>query len=59
MAAEAARYAKRFPGPWGSAAWRLDQGRMSDADAAMARLYASEMLGRVTDQAMQIFDGMA
>src|SRR5262252_3010418 len=40
------------------AAWRLDQGRMSDADAAMAKLYASEMLGRVTDQAVQIFGGM-
>jgi acyl-CoA dehydrogenase len=40
------------------AAWRLDQGRMSDTDAAMAKLYASEMLGRVTDQAVQIFGGM-
>src|SRR5215471_12078623 len=40
------------------AAWRLDRGRMSDADAAMAKLYASEMLGRVTDQAVQIFGGM-
>src|SRR5262249_57862715 len=36
------------------AAWRLDQGKMTDADAAMAKLYASEMLGRVTDQAVQI-----
>jgi len=40
------------------AAWRLDQGQMSGADAAMAKLYASEMLGRVTDQAVQIFGGM-
>ena len=32
------------------AAWKLDQGRMTDADAAMAKLFASEMLGRVTDQ---------
>jgi acyl-CoA dehydrogenase len=40
------------------AAWRLDQSQMSDADAAMAKLYASEMLGRVTDQAVQIFGGM-
>jgi acyl-CoA dehydrogenase len=40
------------------AAWRLDQGQMSDTDAAMAKLYASEMLGRVTDQAVQIFGGM-
>jgi acyl-CoA dehydrogenase len=40
------------------AAARLDQGTMSDADAAMAKLYASEMLGRVTDTAVQIFGGM-
>lgn len=40
------------------AAWKLDQGRMSDRDAAMAKLYASEMLGRVTDHAVQIFGGM-
>jgi acyl-CoA dehydrogenase len=40
------------------AAAKLDQGRMSDADAAMAKLYASEMLGRMTDTAVQIFGGM-
>ena len=40
------------------AAWRLTQNLMSDTDAAMAKLYASEMLGRVTDQAVQIFGGM-
>ncbi len=40
------------------AAWRLVQGRMSDTDAAMAKLYASEMLGRITDQTVQIFGGM-
>ena len=40
------------------AAARLDQGTMTDADAAMAKLYASEMLGRVTDAAIQIFGGM-
>ena len=34
------------------------QGKMTDADAAMAKLYASEMLGRVTDIAVQIFGGM-
>ena len=28
------------------AAWRLTQHQMSDTDAAMAKLYASEMLGR-------------
>jgi acyl-CoA dehydrogenase len=40
------------------AAWRLTQNQMSDTDAAMAKLYASEMLGRVTDHAVQIFGGM-
>jgi acyl-CoA dehydrogenase len=40
------------------AAWRLTQGRMTDSDAAMAKLYASEMLGRITDQAVQIYGGM-
>ena len=40
------------------AAARLDEGRMTDADAAMAKLYASEMLGRVTDTAVQTFGGM-
>jgi len=39
------------------AAWRLTQRAMSDADAAMAKLFASEMLGKVTDQAVQIFGG--
>ena len=41
-----------------NAAWKLDQGTMTSADAAMVKLYASEMLGRVTDQAVQIFGGM-
>ena len=40
------------------AAARLDKGQMTDADAAMAKVYASEMLGRVTDSAVQIFGGM-
>jgi acyl-CoA dehydrogenase len=40
------------------AAARLDRGAMTDADAAMAKLYASEMLGRVTDTAVQTFGGM-
>jgi acyl-CoA dehydrogenase len=39
------------------AAWRLTHGAMTDTDAAMAKLYASEMLGRLTDQAIQIFGG--
>lgn len=40
------------------AAARLDDGQMTDADAAMAKVYASEMLGRMTDAAVQIFGGM-
>jgi len=40
------------------AAWKCDQGRMSDSDAAMAKLYASEALSRITDHAVQIFGGM-
>jgi alkylation response protein AidB-like acyl-CoA dehydrogenase len=40
------------------AAWKCDQGRMSDSDAAMAKLFASEALSRITDNALQIFGGM-
>jgi acyl-CoA dehydrogenase len=40
------------------AAARLDAGTMTDADAAMAKLYASEALGRITDAAVQVFGGM-
>jgi acyl-CoA dehydrogenase len=40
------------------AAARLDNATMTDADAAMAKLYASETLGRITDAAVQIFGGM-
>lgn len=39
-------------------AWRRDQGNMRDEDAAMAKLYATEMLARLTDNAVQIFGGM-
>ena len=38
--------------------WKLAQGSMTNGDAAMAKLFASEMLGRVTDHAIQIFGGM-
>jgi len=41
-----------------NAAAKCDGGTMTDADAAMAKLYASEMLGRMTDTAVQIFGGM-
>jgi acyl-CoA dehydrogenase len=40
------------------AAWRLDRGVMTDRDAAMAKLFASEALGRITDQAVQVHGGM-
>jgi acyl-CoA dehydrogenase len=40
------------------AAWKCDRGRMTDSDAAMAKLYASEALARITDNALQIFGGM-
>ena len=41
-----------------SAAWRLDAGRPSNREIASAKLYASEMLARVTDASLQIFGGM-
>jgi acyl-CoA dehydrogenase len=40
------------------AAWKLDQGTMTNEDAAMAKLHATEMLAMVTDEAIQIFGGM-
>jgi acyl-CoA dehydrogenase len=40
------------------AAWKLSRGEMTDQDAAVAKLYASEALGRVTDRAVQVFGGM-
>ena len=40
------------------AAWKLDQGTMTASDAAMAKVFASEMCGRVCDSAVQIFGGM-
>lgn len=40
------------------AAWRADEGLMTDSDAAMAKLVASEMLAFITDEAIQILGGM-
>ncbi len=41
-----------------AAAWRLDQGEDANREISQAKLYASEMLARVTDSALQIFGGM-
>jgi len=41
-----------------SGAWRLDQQLPANREIASAKLYASEMLARVTDEALQIFGGM-
>jgi acyl-CoA dehydrogenase len=40
------------------AAWMLDQGQKAERQIAEAKLFASEMLGRVCDDAVQIFGGM-
>ena len=40
------------------AAWKCDQGKMTDSDAAMAKLFASEALARITDNTLQIYGGM-
>ncbi|HKT93008.1 MAG TPA: acyl-CoA dehydrogenase family protein, partial [Paraburkholderia sp.] len=37
---------------------KLDKGTMTDGDAALAKLLATETLGRVTDHAVQIYGGM-
>ncbi|MNT39951.1 Acyl-CoA dehydrogenase [compost metagenome] len=41
-----------------AAAWRLDQKLPATREIASAKLYASEMLARVTDEAIQIYGGM-
>lgn len=41
-----------------SAAWRCDKQLPSNREVASAKLYATEMLARVTDEALQIFGGM-
>ncbi|HCY12201.1 MAG TPA: acyl-CoA dehydrogenase [Gammaproteobacteria bacterium] len=40
------------------AAWKTDQGTASDSDYAMAKLYTTEMLAFVADEAIQIHGGM-
>ena len=40
------------------AAWREDHGGMTDMDAAMAKLAATEALARIADEALQIHGGM-
>ena len=40
------------------AAEKMDLGSLSDADAGMAKLFASEVLGRAVDEAVQIYGGM-
>ena len=37
---------------------RAEQGTMSDADAAMIKVFCSEMLGKIADDAVQIYGGM-
>jgi acyl-CoA dehydrogenase len=41
-----------------SAAWRLDEGLDANREIASAKVFATEMLARVTDEAIQIFGGM-
>ena len=40
------------------AAWKVEQGEATDAEIAMAKLAATEMLAFVADEAIQIFGGM-
>jgi len=40
------------------AAWKLDSGTRVSAEAAMVKVYASEMANRVVDRVLQIFGGM-
>ena len=41
-----------------ASAWRLDEGLEANREIASAKVYASEMLARVTDEAIQIYGGM-
>ena len=38
-------------------AWRLDEGLEANREIASAKVYASEVLARVTDEAIQIYGG--
>ena len=40
------------------AAWKYDNGTMSDMDAAMSKLSATEALAYIADEAIQIHGGM-
>ena len=40
------------------AAWKMDQGTLTRHEASMVNLFGSEMIGRVTDSAVQIFGGL-
>lgn len=40
------------------AAWKMDQGTITRQEASMVNLFGSEMIGRVTDNAIQVFGGM-
>jgi acyl-CoA dehydrogenase len=41
-----------------AAAWQIDAGQNANRAVAQAKLFATEMLARVTDNAVQIFGGM-
>jgi len=41
-----------------ASAWRLDEGLPANREIASAKLYASEMLARVTDEAIAVYGGM-
>ena len=40
------------------AAWGMDRGTITRREASMVNLFASEMIGRVTDNAVQLYGGM-
>ncbi len=40
-----------------ASAWRLDEGLEANREIASAKVYSSEMLARVTDEAIQIYGG--